>query len=353
MPDLSAQTTRHSVYLEGLKAGEIKKFGPFLKRMDKSIRLKLAGTDLTAYSRTRLEKLLASLGKDLRATLAEYQAVATDSMVDVGLYEAGFESRSINKVLDGFESVIPAAEQVAAAIMSSPLSVRGADGGKLLKPFMTDWTAVESKRITGAIRQGYFEGQTTNSILQTVRGTRAKGFTDGVLGITNRNAAAVVRTGLQHAASTARMETWKANDDIIEGYRWLSTLDGRTSGQCRNLDNQFFKLGEGPLPPIHVNCRSTTMAEVSSEFAVKQSSERASKDGPVKGNSTYYSWLKKQPIKFQEDVIGIKRAKLMRDGGLSSERFTELNMGRNFKPLSLAEMEAKEPLAFARIRKDS
>jgi hypothetical protein len=70
----------------------------------------------------------------------------------------------------------------------------------------------------------------------------------------------------------------------------------------------------------------------------------------VSANETYYSWLKKQPVEFQREAIGPKRAKLLRSGGLSAQRFAELNMGRKFQPLTLEEMRSLEPLAFERAK---
>ena len=345
---LIEQTTRHAVYLEGLKTGEVNQFAAFLKQIDKSIRSRLSGEDLTAYSRTRLEKLLVVVGKDIERVFSQYRDVLTGHLQELGEYEAGFEARSLDKVLDEFETVIPAAVQVRAAVFSTPLSVRGADGGKLLTPFLKDWTAVERKRLTGAIRQGFFEGQTTNEILRAVRGTRENGFRDGLLNVTNRNAEAVVRTAVQHVASVARMETWAANSDILNGYQWLSTLDGRTSQQCRSLDGMVFKLGEGPRPPIHIRCRSTTVADIDPEYGQSVRGQRASMDGPVDANLTYYEWLKTQPASFQNDVLGKTRGALFRNGGLDAKRFADLNLNRSFKPLTLAEMRKKEPLAFER-----
>ncbi len=39
---------------------------------------------------------------------------------------------------------------------------------------------------------------------------------------------------------------------------------------------------------------------------------------------------------------------LFRKGGLSAERFAELNLGKNFEPLTLEQMKELEPVAFAR-----
>jgi hypothetical protein len=66
----------------------------------------------------------------------------------------------------------------------------------------------------------------------------------------------------------------------------------------------------------------------------------------VRADLSYYDWLKQQPAAFQDKAIGPVRAKLFREGGLSIERFSELQLDRNFAPLTLVEMKKLEPLAF-------
>jgi len=354
-PALIESTTRHQVYLEGLKSGEAKKFDKFLRRIDKSLRDRLAAGGLTEFSRARLERLLKAVDGDLAEIFKSHSHELSASLNEIGEYEAGFEARNLENSIqhEAFEAVIPATEQVKAAILSSPLSVRGPDGGKLLAPFISDWSRTERDRLTGAIRQGVYEGQTNAQIIKALRGTKANGYRDGLLQITARNATAITRTAVQHVSSVARVETWKNNEDIITGYRWVSTLDGRTSAVCRSLDGQVFKIKKGPRPPIHIQCRSTTVAELAPEFDfLNRGQTRASKGGPVDAGETYYSWLKKQPVEFQVGVIGEARAKLLNSGGLTASEFGRLNLGRNFKPLTLSEMRLKEPLAFKRAFND-
>jgi hypothetical protein len=76
--------------------------------------------------------------------------------------------------------------------------------------------------------------------------------------------------------------------------------------------------------------------------------KRSAQFGPVDSKLTYYGWLKTQPESFQDDVLGPMRGKLLRDGGLSAEKFASLNLDKNFEPLSLDEMRRREPLAFER-----
>ena len=115
---------------------------------------------------------------------------------------------------------------------------------------------------------------------------------------------------------------------------------------CRSLDHRVFKVGEGRRPPFHINCRSTLILVLDEKYRGKgNSNQRASKDGLV-ANESYYEWLKTQPKSFQDDALGKKRAALFRDGGLSADDFARLNLNKNFEPLTLDEMRAKNPTAF-------
>jgi hypothetical protein len=139
------------------------------------------------------------------------------------------------------------------------------------------------------------------------------------------------------------------NPDIIEEVDWVSTLDNNTTTQCRSLDGRWFKLGVGPKPPLHINCCSTVIAVTRFSVLFSKGTTRSSVGpdggGQVSAGLTYYDWLK-QPISFQDQAIGPVRAKLLCEGGLTVERFSELQLDHNFSPLTLVQMRALEPLAF-------
>ncbi|HEX8591741.1 MAG TPA: minor capsid protein [Pseudomonas sp.] len=348
-------TVRHAVFLEQLKAGEVKKFAPFLKEIDRSVREQLTKADITDYNLKRLTALLAGVDSLLLGIFDKYSGQLTLDLVDIASYEAQFEATSLTTTAPAgasFNAILPGATVIRAAIFTNPLSVRGADGGKLLQAFIDGWTSTERQRITGAIRQGFFEGQTNFQIIKTVRGTKALGYADGILATTDRNAGAIVRTAVQHVATQARLETFKVNPDIVEEVDWVSTLDNKTTTQCRSLDGRRFKLGVGPRPPLHINCRSTVVAVTRFTALFSKDATRASVGpnggGQVSAGLTYYDWLKEQPAAFQNQAIGPVRAKLFRDGGLTVERFSELQLDRNFSPLTLDQMRSLEPLAFER-----
>lgn len=344
---------RHQVYLEGLKGSKKHDVEEFLKRLDRDIRYRLS-TDITDYTRTRLEALLALVRADITTLTGEYIRQLTDDVVDLAVYESGFEARSLNQAVD-YQFILPSTEQLRSAVFSNPLSFTTPAGENLLEPFMKSLTSTTQNRVIGEIRLGYYQGESLSRILQRIRGTRANGFRDGIISRVGRDAEFLARTALQHAANQARQEVWDQNSDIVKSRRWVSVLDSRTSSQCQALDGRVFPLDSGPVPPLHIGCRSTTIGELDERYKwlpddkrtrVARDSGDERKLETIPANQTYFDWLKKQPVSFQNKVLGVKRSKLLRDGGLTSKQFADLQLNRNFQPKTLEQMKADEPVMF-------
>lgn len=51
--------------------------------------------------------------------------------------------------------------------------------------------------------------------------------------------------------------------------------------------------------------------------------------GLTPSNVTYQDWIKRQPAKFQDEVLGPTRARLFRDGGVSLDKFVDAS-GRQY-----------------------
>ena len=81
------------------------------------------------------------------------------------------------------------------------------------------------------------------------------------------NARRLVRTESCYVSNQINMGAYK--ECGIEKYRYLATLDIRTSEVCRDLDGKLFPVSEQQpgknCPPMHPWCRSTTVAVVSEE----------------------------------------------------------------------------------------
>jgi len=75
--------------------------------------------------------------------------------------------------------------------------------------------------------------------------------------ISRRGANLISRTSIMDASNRANEEVFKENTDIIKGYRYVATLDNRTTLICAGLDGKEVRLRENlPQPPLHPLCRS-------------------------------------------------------------------------------------------------
>lgn len=116
--------------------------------------------------------------------------------------------------------------------------------------------------------------QNRDKLKRTVNQTLKNGITQG---LSNNEMAKRLQANMDSGAYVARRliqtETTNtlnqatlqsyANSGIVKKYQYLSTLDSKTSDICQDLDGQTFDLSEAitglNLPPMHVNCRSTTI----------------------------------------------------------------------------------------------
>ena len=174
----------------------------------------------------------------------------------------------------------------------------------------------QAERFSQVVRNGLLTGETTPSIAKrlignlqfgeeakTVRQLVAAG--GQATAVADNQIMALVRTSINQVANSASQQVYEANQDITKKYRYVATLDSRTSSICAALDNQEFPYGKGPMPPQHFNCRSTTVPIIDPDILPPSTTaKRASADGPVPINTSYGQWLKDQPRSVQQDVLG-------------------------------------------------
>jgi hypothetical protein len=228
--------------------------------------------------------------------------------------------------------------------------------GRLLREWASSIEADRMTRIRDAVRIGYVQSEPPSKIVQRLRGTRAKGYADGIIELDRRSAEAVVRTAVSHTAGFARDKFYQANDDLVKGLLWCSTLDSRTSQICRVRDKLQYDLDHKPvghkLPWLggpgmaHWCCRSSSTAVVKSLSEILgvdgieefKPTTRASMDGQVPADTSYSQWLTKQSAKRQDEVLGPTRGAMLRKGDITVDGFTN-DKGRW---LTLEELAARK-----------
>jgi SPP1 gp7 family putative phage head morphogenesis protein len=341
---------RRQVLLERIKAGQYQDFAKVFPEIERLISAKVGGlaNDLAGENRKFLSSYLSDLESDLLKAYGQSLKLFSKDLEETAGIFAAMEAGDIAASITGTVKLSsPTARQAFNLAKVQAMS----HSGETLENFIETLAQGETKRVVSAIRKGYFQGRTNQELVREILGTRARRFQDGILNVSRRNAQAVVFTSVQHVASVGRMRTWQDNADVVKGYEWVSTLDRRTSEKCQSLDGQKFEVGKGPVPPIHVRCRSTTVATLDPKYDfLSEGRTRSSETGPVDAKKNYYDWLKEQDPEFQNQALGPTKGKLFREGGLTPKKFSDLNLDKNFEPMSLDEMQEIEPDAFKKAK---
>ena len=125
--------------------------------------------------------------------------------------------------------------------------------------------------------------------------------------LSNKQIQTVVRTTVNQVQKAARQAVYAANENITGKYQYVATLDAKTSSICQRLDGQIFKYDQGPVPPQHFNCRSTTVPVIDDDDLAKAYPDtRPSATGRVPQDTNYANWLKDNPD-LQKKVLGKKK----------------------------------------------
>ena len=178
----------------------------------------------------------------------------------------------------------------------------------------------QAELISSQIRIGITEGESIPKIAKRLRGrlqfganqemtAKAQRFAGGDgMRLANTQVMTIVRTSVNQVQNAVSQASYSANQDVTQRYQYVATLDARTSKICASLDGRIFKYNEGPLPPQHFNCRSTTIPIIDDEDLRKKFPDtRPSAVGRVPQNLSYPDWLKDNPS-MQTKALGNKKS---------------------------------------------
>lgn len=297
---------RHQVYLQRYNTGVVRRMLALLNRNDAALMARIQALDFGSMTLPRLEAQLVQL-REMQANLAkQLKDELAGHIGEISAYEAQFVTEAINTTFnvrwDG-----PTQDQVRAAAMSRPFQGVHLKFANLSEQ-MDEFGRRRGDLIRDAIRQGFLQGSSVDDLVRQLRGSRAQGYRDGLFEGSRRVTETIVRTALNHTATSAREEVYKANAHQMTGVQWISVLDARTSSICQDLNNQVFKVDEGPRPPAHPNCRSTTIPVFKGEEPIKHPS--------------YSEWLGKQDERTQRSVLGVNGFAAYQ-GGNTPTRFAD------------------------------
>jgi len=237
-------------------------------------------------------------------------------------------------------NVVSLSDDLQAAVTGAPqtFSLTAAQGttvtlpnGKVLEKSFRGLAESQADLFSKTVRNGLLTGESTDKIARRLKGRLRFGQPGSVrqiaqaggeiTAVANNQVLALIRTSINQVANETSQQVYRANQDITKRYRYVATLDSRTSPICRSLDGRLFEYGKGPTPPQHFNCRSTTVPIIDySGLGISRPPQtelrrpntafgpsRARRGDTVPSNQTYGEWLDKQPKEVKADVLGASK----------------------------------------------
>jgi hypothetical protein len=162
----------------------------------------------------------------------------------------------------------------------------------------------------------------------------------------------MTRTLVMGLANEARDAVYLENDDIIQGWIQVSTLDSKTSRTCAARDNLAWNKELEPVghdqifrrPPLHPNCRSIMQAWLYSADDLPADKRekiprgsRASMDGQVPASRDFETFLRGKSEDWRREWLGEKRYQLWQEGKI--KHLLDI-VDPDGNPLTLAELDA-------------
>ncbi len=291
-----------------------------------------------------------------RPTFAEINALVRQELVGLAIGETQFISGLVTASLPVvFNGALPSPKELRGIVFARPFENR------ILRDWLSTYELGDRRRMMDEIRQGLVFQETPTQIGRRIFGTRALGGADGTREITRRGAQTLAQTSMS-AVSNASRQLFSKKNKAIRREQYVATLDSRTTPICQSLDGDVFPKDEGPIPPLHLNCRSIRVPVIDGRklgrrpFVATTEKQLKGLRGPararavdklvgsVPAETTYTQFLRGQTAGFQDEVLGPARGRLFRSGELDLKGFVDNSGDR----LTLRQLYDRDPGAFQR-----
>ena len=227
---------------------------------------------------------------------------------------AAVETRFIQKTLNTIglkvDLDLPAAEKLWAAASYTGY----ADTHETFKKYLDNLSENFYSTWSSNIRAGYVNGLTAQQINRQVLGS-LNDLEPGEMKKIRKSLTMNTRTMIPEMSTMARNETYRQNESLFSGYRYIGVLDDRQCLICGSLDQKVFKtLEDMPHLPQHRQCRCLAIPEIKGMEGFDDDDERAAAGGPVSAKMSYADWLEKQDAETQKDILGASRYEMYKNG---------------------------------------
>lgn len=292
MAELFDIVVRRQIYIEGLKNKQGQQWTVALNQLRNELETRLAQIDVEELgdtTKTAIRRLIVDLRAIARRVFDPWlkklidwlqRFVIADTELLAGLYKPYAPDSDATEALEAADG-----DDLYAGAIAAPMGATGT----LPLPFLLAIVPSIMVKLERLVMQHFATRSTTAELKKAIVGTKANRFNDGAVAGFQRLSQSATNTVIQHLAN-------QVNDalgvKIVGFYEWVSVLDDRTTKICRDLDGKRFPYLKGPVPPAHVNCRSTTVP---------------SPIGAPKTPDSFAEWIKTQPFDFIKDALDGQR----------------------------------------------
>lgn len=318
------------------------------------------------YTTSRLKALKAEIDGWGKALSEAIESEWSASALSLAGFEAAYVADLMGQALDDLPKVTIKPKSIFERALQTPVM------GRHVQEMASALAPKQVDQVYALLRQGISTGQTNGEIIRALRGTQALGYKDGLTHAAKADVERFVRTARNHVANVAGEEMWR--DLGVTHVKRLAALEGRTCGVCAALDGLVYAIDDAkPAATLHPNCRCRYVASIDDEVSgnrpfvralkVKkrdgtdrfrsigdmtknQREEAGLKVGQVKATTTYGKWFAGQDAAYQREWLGPSRYKLYKEGGMSLDRFVDVQAGKQY---SLEELRQRDADTFKAV----
>ena len=344
------QALKDARYTTGQRKSIMKQLSGTVDRLVAELS-KLTGLD-TSKSPRRRKQIISSFLQDAEQIIEKdfkaFEKSFTSEMSSYAVYESEAAAKTVNTAV-GVNLVSKTLTEKQAVALVSEAWIANKTVNEYFKGMQESLKA----DLFTAMRRGYLTGESTESLIRKIRGyVDAEGIQHAALidGATRKSAERAVRTMVMGIANEARHKTLVEDADVVKGFQWVATLDGRTCTDCASRDGLAWDLDGNGLdgntfpyetPPIHASCRCTlapvlkSWEELGMDLPEFDPSTRASMDGQVSDTLDFKEWFDSKGAAFQAKWLGPGRYELWKKGKIT---FRDL-VDQNGRELTLAQLK--------------
>lgn len=303
-----------------------------LRKLDRALAAELESRrDNTPIQRQQMRRALNTLSTEAHS---EIRAMLTDSYQELLEREVAHQTGVLSTRMGAraIEPKVKWSDITHATIPTKPSMSAG--------KFLGKWLAFSRKAVTRALAT-----KDKNDVATELRKRNA--YTLGIRKLTMHHLRTTCSTMGVLISNIVKSKLAQAN--AIASYLYVAVIDNVTTIICLDLDGDVYAVGQGPLPPQHPGCRSSTLlllpGDSGNPFRYVRGGRGVQR---IRASTSGERFLRTQTIKYIASLAGMSepKARLFRQGKLPLDVFWD---AVNRAPADLSDIIKKYPRVAKRV----